>query len=300
MGSDTGGSIRQPAACCGIAGLKPTYGLVSTRGVIPLSWSVDHVGPMTRSVADAAVMLHAIAGYDPDQITSVQMQVDDYPAALRMPVSKLRLGVERDFFFADLHPEIEAAAGKALAVLEQLTAGRARDLKLDAAAADQVRVTVRAAEAYAYHGEFMAKASTLYQPYTLARIRTGADITTPTYIQARRELDRIRRAVRQLFQTVDVIVTPTMQTPPLTAAEFQTDVTAAIALERPLTRNTSPFDAYGLPTISVPCGFTRSGLPVGLQISAAPGADALVLRLANAYEQATEWHNHRPSIGRDQ
>jgi aspartyl-tRNA(Asn)/glutamyl-tRNA(Gln) amidotransferase subunit A len=296
LGSDTGGSIRIPAAYCGTVGLKPTYGLVSTRGVIPLSWSTDHVGPMTRSVADAAILLKAIAGYDPDETTSVQIKGDDYSVALQRHVPKMRLGVPHGFFFADLHPEIQTAMGGALAVLEQLTGGQARDVEMDAALADQIRVTIRAAEAYAYHAEFVAKNPSLYQPYTLARIKTGADIGTVAYIQARRQLDQVRHAIAEVFQTVDILVTPTTQIPPLVIAEVPTDPNAAIALEKPLTRNTSPFDAYGLPTISVPCGFTSTGLPIGLQLSGPHGGEAVVLQLAHAYEQATEWHRKRPTI----
>lgn len=247
-------------------------------------------------MADAAILLKAIAGYDPDETTSAQIKADDYSAASRRRVSKVRLGVPRDFFFADLHPEIETTIGRALAVLEQLTGGRPRDVEMDAAVADQIRVTIRATEAYAYHADFVAKTPSLYQPYTLARIKTGADISTVAYIQARRQLDQVRREIAEVFQMVDILVTPTTQIPALVIAEVPTDPNAAIALEKPLTRNTSPFDAYGLPTISVPCGFTSTGLPVGLQISGPRGGEAVVLQLAHAYEQATEWHKRHPTI----
>src|SRR5712691_5427555 len=152
LGSDTAGSIRQPAAYCGIAGLKPTYGLVSTRGVIPLSWSLDHVGPMARTVADAAVLLQVIAGYDPEEITSVRMDVPNYTAALRTRPTSVRVGVARDFFFEGLHPEIGTATTQALAVLEKLTAGLT-DVQISARTQEELRSTVRAAEAYAYHAE---------------------------------------------------------------------------------------------------------------------------------------------------
>jgi aspartyl-tRNA(Asn)/glutamyl-tRNA(Gln) amidotransferase subunit A len=294
IGSDTGGSIRQPCACCGLVGLKPTYGLVSTRGAIPLSWSVDHLGPMTRTVADAAILLQVIAGYDPDEITSASIKVEDYPAGLRLPVSKIRLGIARDFFFQDLHPEIDAAAGQAIRVLEELTSGKARDVKLDPAAVDQIRITVRAAEAYAYHAAYLKTNTSLYEPYTLQRIETGAGISTPEYLQARRQLEQARRESAHIFETVDAFITPTTQIPTLSIAEVPVEPPAAIAIEKPLMRNTSPLDGYGLPTISIPCGFTRSGLPIGLQISGALGADALVLRLAHAYEQATKWHLKHP------
>jgi aspartyl-tRNA(Asn)/glutamyl-tRNA(Gln) amidotransferase subunit A len=293
LGSDTAGSIRQPSAFCGIVGLKPTYGLVSNRGVLPLSWSLDHVGPMTRTVADAALLLQAIAGYDPDETTSVQMTVPDYLAALRTRPSTLRVGVARDFFFTGLDSEIEAAVGKALTVLENLT-GELRDVAISASTQEQLRATVRAAEAYAYHAEFVAKSPQLYQPETLTRIRTGADITTSAYIQARRQLAETRRTIGQVFQTVDAIVTPTTPILPLTIAEVSTDVRTSIDKTTPAIRNTSPFDVYGWPTISIPCGFTESGFPIGLQVSGPSGGDAVVLRLAHAYEQATDWHSRRP------
>jgi aspartyl-tRNA(Asn)/glutamyl-tRNA(Gln) amidotransferase subunit A len=181
LGSDTGGSIRQPAAYCGIVGLKPTYGLVSTRGVIPLSWSLDHVGPMTRTVADAAIMLQAIAGYDQQEITSQQMTVPNYTATLRSKTSSLRLGIPHEFFFESLDPEIEAITNEAVSLLRKLTAS-----------VKQVTVplnnitdrTVIYAEAYAYHAEFAAKMPDQYQPPTLAAIRSGADIRTRDYIMA--------------------------------------------------------------------------------------------------------------------
>ncbi len=155
LGSDTAGSIRQPAAYCGMVGLKPTYGLVSTRGVIPLSWSLDHVGPITRTVADAAIMLQTIAGYDPAETTSQQINVPDYTAALQAKVSSLRLGIPaRDFFFSALDPEIETAVNNALSVLEKLTAGL-REVSLNASTQERLRASVRAAEAYAYHAEFV-------------------------------------------------------------------------------------------------------------------------------------------------
>ena len=294
LGSDTGGSIRQPSSYCSIVGLKPSYGLVSNRGVIPLSWSLDHVGPMTRTVADAALMLQVIAGYDSDETTSVQMDVPNYSAALLTRPSTLRLGVARDFFFAALDPEIETAVSKAVTVLEKLTGGF-RDVAISASTQEQLRTAVRAAEAYAYHAEYAAKSPELYQPETLARIRTGADITTSAYIQARRELDQIRRTSGQVFKTVDAIVTPTTLIPPPAIAEFNTGVSTSIEKQTRTIHNTSPFDVYGWPTISIPCGFTGSGLPIGLQISGPLGGEAVVLQLAHAYEQATDWHASRPT-----
>jgi aspartyl-tRNA(Asn)/glutamyl-tRNA(Gln) amidotransferase subunit A len=295
LGSDTAGSIRQPAAYCGLVGLKPTYGLVSTRGVIPLSWSLDHVGPMTRTVADAALLLQAIAGYDPEEITSVRMEVPNYAAVLGRRTTSLRVGVARDFFFEGLDAEIATATMRAIAVLEKLTAGVA-DITIPARGQEELRATVRAAEAYAYHAEFIAKTPGLYQPETLARLRAGADIGTLAYIRGRQQLDTTRRTSPGVFATVDAIVAPTSPIGPPPITDFTGDRNGSADFVARNIRNTSPFDVYGWPTISVPCGFTAAGLPIGLQISGPPGRDAVVLQLAHAYEQATEWHRRRPAL----
>jgi aspartyl-tRNA(Asn)/glutamyl-tRNA(Gln) amidotransferase subunit A len=293
LGSDTAGSIRQPAAYCGIAGLKPTYGLVSARGVIPLSWSLDHVGPMARSVEDIALMLQVIAGYDPADTASVSMKIPDYVAALRASPASLRVGVAREFFFEGLDPEIERATDQALAVLGKLTAG-IKDVKISANGQEQLRATVRLAEAYAYHRKMMAETPELYQPETLARLKPGPQIDTATYIEARRELEHTRRASGEIFQTIDALITPASPILPPAIAEFTGDRNGSADFVNRNIRDTSPFDVFGWPTISVPCGFSASGLPIGLQISAALGQDAVVLQLAHACEQATDWHTRRP------
>jgi aspartyl-tRNA(Asn)/glutamyl-tRNA(Gln) amidotransferase subunit A len=293
LGSDTAGSIRQPAAYCGIVGLKPTYGLVSARGVIPLSWSLDHVGPLARTVGDTALLLQAIAGYDPEDTVSVSMKIPDYTAALRTPPGTLRLGIAREFFFESLDPEIEHAMNQALPALQKLTAGL-KDVAISASTQEQLRSTVRLAEAYAYHATMMAASPEQYQPETLARLRPGANIDTVTYIKARRELEHTRRTIGQIFQTVDLLITPTSPILPPAIAEFPADRNGSVDFVNRNIRDTSPFDVYGWPTISVPCGFSASGLPIGLQISGALGQDALVLQLAHAYEQATDWHTRKP------
>jgi aspartyl-tRNA(Asn)/glutamyl-tRNA(Gln) amidotransferase subunit A len=295
LGSDTAGSIRQPAGYCGIVGLKPTYGLVSTRGVIPLSWSLDHVGPMARSVTDAALLLQAIAGYDSEEITSIRMDVPNYTEALRQRPTSIRIGVAHDFFFERLDPEIEAAMNDALGVLGKLTAGVTR-VAIPARNQEELRSTVRSAEAYTYHADFVAKSPELYQPETLARLRNDAKITTTAYVEARRQLDRTRRSIGQVFQAVDAIVTPTspILPPPITDFSHERGGSPDFLVRN--IQNTSPFNVYGCPTISVPCGFSASGLPIGLQISAPPGRDAVVLRVAHAYEQATQWHKRMPHL----
>jgi len=288
LGSDTGGSIRLPSACCGTVGIKPTYGRVSTRGVIPLSWLYDHAGPMTRTVEDAALMLQVLAGYDPEDTTTADMPVPDYAAALREK-TPLRIGIPRAYFYEALNPEVESAITSALTVLGKLTSSQ-RDIQMP----PNNDTTILRAEAYAYHAEYVKKTPELYQPETLKRIRTGEDVTTGAYIQARRQVDQFRRSVRHLFETVDLLITPTMPVPPFTIAELLGDMENLRPKEILCLRNTRPFNILGLPTISVPCGFTKAGLPIGMQITGAPWAEATVLRLANAYEQATDWHTRRP------
>jgi aspartyl-tRNA(Asn)/glutamyl-tRNA(Gln) amidotransferase subunit A len=291
LGTDTGGSIRIPAAYCGIVGLKPTYGRVSNRGVIPLSWSLDHVGPMCRTVGDAAVMLQVLAGYDPADTSTVDVPVPDYVAALDTKTAGFRLGIPRALFFDKLDPDIAKAAAKAIDVLRKLTAG-AHDVALPAVAD---LPSVVGPETYAYHAQHFSRTPTLYQPATRKRLERGRDVPSATYAQARRDLDRVRREVRSVFADVDLLVTPTMKIPPYTIEE---------ALKRDneeippmvLLSNTGPFNLFGLPTISVPCGFTEKGLPIGLQISGAPFAEAKVLALAHAYEQATDWHTKHPDL----
>jgi len=299
LGSDTAGSIRMPASICGIVGLKPTFGLVSNRGVIPLSWSCDHVGPMTRTVEDNAVVLQTIAGFDPVDTSSIQMSIPNYRAAVRGRPSALRVGIPRNFFFNGLDPEVDAAIKNAIAVLQKIT-GSVKDVVLPSPPDKQesIRGPVRAAEAYAYHHEWVNKTPDLYQPETLFRIRTGADVTTLDYIQGRRDLAQARQIIDKIFDTVDILVTPTTPAPPPTIAESTTDVSTSMRLYAPYIRNTSPFNVYGIPTLSVPCGFTNKGLPIGLQISARNGAEAVVLRLASAYERATDWHRRSPDAAR--
>ena len=299
IGSDTGGSIRQPAGYCGIVGLKPTYGRVSTSGVIPLSWLLDHLGPMTRTAMDAALMLQVIAGYDPQDTASMDVPVPNYAATIAVATSSLRLGILRAYFYEALHPETQAAMEAALSVLKTLTRTQ-RDLASLAtsdtyASIMDPYVTILRAEAYAYHKEYVSKSPELYQAQTLKRIQAGADITTSAYIQARRQLDQIRRSVSRVFEIVDLLITPTACVPPFAIADLA-DPNTLREKELLMLRNTRPFNMLGLPTVSVPCGFTRAGLPIGMQITGPPDGEATVLRLAYAYEQATGWHKRKPNL----
>ncbi|HXC70472.1 MAG TPA: amidase [Pyrinomonadaceae bacterium] len=276
LGTDTGGSVREPAAFCGIVGLKPTYGRVSTRGVFPLSFSLDHVGPLCRNIIDTALLLQAIAGYDKLDTTSVDWPVESYTDSLNLR-SKPRIGVVRRPFFDDLDPEIENAINNALKQISYLSSDI---LEVDLPATPGA---VQAAEVYAVHSKYFTASPELYGPWMRERMRQAAAVDAATYIQARQELDRVRRAAPEVFANVDLLVTPTTPVPPITLKEAM-EMSPEPAGELWL-RNTRPFNAYGFPTISIPCGFTRTGLPIGLQIAGPNFAEASLLSFAYALEQ---------------
>lgn len=296
LGTDTGGSIRIPASCCGVVGFKPTYGRVSNRGVIPMAWTLDHVGPICKTVEDAALMLNVIAGYDELDPASENTPTADYSRAVRMQTSKLRLGVPRTPFFDSLDPEVAKAMDAALDVLRRLTAG-VRDVPIPAAGnvAD-----VWNPEIYAYHTPWITKSPELYQEATRGLIQRAGQASSAVYAQARHQVEVVRREIKKVFATVDLLITPTQRSPAPLIVPGPPVANAgrgAAAAGGGGLNNTAAFDIYGLPTISVPCGFTASGLPIGLQISGAHFAESTVLALAHAYEQATEWHTKRPKLG---
>jgi len=287
IGTDTGGSVRQPAAFCGIVGLKPTYGRVSTRGVFPLSPSLDHVGPLCRSVTDTALMLQAIAGYDRLDTTSVNCPIDSYANALSVK-TKPRIGVVRRPFFDDLDPEIEKAADEALKQLGDLSSD-VLEINLPS-----TPTAVQAPEVYAVHSKYFLESPDLYGPWMRERLRQAAAVDTSAYVVARQELGRLRDSVGEVFSEVDFLVTPTTPVPPITIKEAM-NMSPEPAGELWL-RNTRPFNAYGLPTLSIPCGLTQAGLPIGLQLSGPHFKEADLLSFAHVFEEATTWHRNAPGI----
>jgi aspartyl-tRNA(Asn)/glutamyl-tRNA(Gln) amidotransferase subunit A len=294
IGTDTAGSIREPAALCGVVGLKPTYGRVSARGVIPLSVSLDHVGPIARTVTDAAVILQAIAGFDAKDNRSADMPVPDYLSLLREEVPRSRIGVPRKFFFDDLDPEIESAVEQAVSVVTAMS-GEVRDIDL-AVPTDR---TLQSGESYAYHAEFVARSPELYQPETLRRIRSGESIGAADLIERRHELEQARQEIGKIFERVDLLVTPTTPIPAPVLAELKQNSDLLRPREILLLRNTRPINVWGLPAISILCGFTSAGLPIGLQIIGPHWGEAKVLQLAHAYERATAWHKRQPRMAAD-
>jgi aspartyl-tRNA(Asn)/glutamyl-tRNA(Gln) amidotransferase subunit A len=285
LGTDTAGSIRMPASHCGIVGLKPTYGRVSTRGVMTLSWTLDHVGPMCRTVEDAALLLNVVAGYDAADPTTANLPVDDYTRALGAPTARLRVGLPQAAFFDNLDADVGEAVQEALGVLEELTASTT-DVVLPATGAPN---RVWAPEALAYHSKWLAESPDKYQPGTRQALLNAKTADAAQYVLAVREVEQSRRDIVKTFSAVDVLITPTMKTPapPLEGGGPPGGGG----------NNNAVFDIFGLPTISVPCGFSRLGLPIGLSISGAPWAESTVLALAHAYQQSTEWHTRRPALG---
>jgi len=284
LGTDTAGSVRMPAAHCGIVGFKPTYGRVPSRGVLTLSWTLDHVGPMCKTVEDAALMLNIVAGYDEMDPTTSDVPVPDYTRALRLPTAKLRLGIPRAGFFDNLDPEVASAITTALDVVRKMTAS-ATDVTLPPSG-NPARVW--APEAYAYHEKWITESPDKYQQGTRNTLQRSVDSKAWEYVQARRQVELARREIKKTFTNIDLLVTPTMKTPPPLLNSSGAGGGGG--------NNNAVFDVFGLPTISIPCGFTKSGLPIGLQISGAPWAEPTVLSLAYAYEQATEWHRRRPNL----
>jgi aspartyl-tRNA(Asn)/glutamyl-tRNA(Gln) amidotransferase subunit A len=291
IGTDTAGSIREPASLSGCVGLKPTYGRVSSRGVIPLSSSLDHVGPLAASVADTALVLQAIAGYDAGDITSCEVPVGDYISVLKESAKTLRVGVARSYFFEDLDSETAAIVEDAVLVIKALVS-EVRDIELEV----PTDRSLQAVESFAYHKKNIGTAPELFQAETLRRLRSGENISAADYIQRLRELAEARRSIADVFADMDLIITPTTPMPAPLISALKANPDTLRPAELMLLRNTRPFNVWGLPAISVPCGFTKTGLPIGLQIAGPPWREDLVLRLAEVYEQVTEWHKRKPQV----
>ena len=285
VGTDTAGSVRLPAAYCGVVGLKPTYGRISTRGVVPLSQSLDHIGPITNSVCDAGLMLQVLAGYDAGDPASVDVPVIDYTCDLDELLPGVRIGVPRAFFFEDLDPEVAGAVEKAIQVFRELGA----DIRDEVVLEVSTDRTLSSAESWAYHQPLVARSSELYQPATLARIKSGEKISAADVLRARQELGASRHAIGKIFEEVDVLLTPTVPIPPPRIDDLQKNPDNLRPAELMMLRNTRPFNVWGIPAISVPCGFTKDGMPIGLQLAAAAWREDMVLRAAHAYER-TDWH----------
>jgi aspartyl-tRNA(Asn)/glutamyl-tRNA(Gln) amidotransferase subunit A len=291
LGSDTGGSIRGPAAMCGLVGHKPTYGLVTRRGCLPQCWSLDHVGPMTRGVWDAAIVLQAIAGHDPGDASTSSARPPSFTRELEAGVRGMRFGLPRRFYvdWPGLHPDVKAAAFAAFAELERQGA---RFVDVDAPTLDVTQAIWGAmlAEMYEYHRDTIREQPEKYRLATRLLIMASALRSAADLLRAQRLRARLAREIAEILQGVDALVFPGQAEP---AGPFPTDPVARELL-RPVSRYTNVWNLVGLPACVVPSGFSQEGLPVSIQIVGRPFDDATVLRIARAYERATPWHTRRP------
>ena len=298
MGTDTGGSIRIPAALCGVVGLKPTFGRTSRFGVTSLSWGLDHVGPLTRTVEDAAICLQVLAGYDPRDPGSLNEPVPDYSATLDQGVKGLRVGVPTNYFFDNVEPEGQEAVRAAYAKLAELGAEL---VEVSLPMPEQIMAiefAICLPEASAYHRRMLRETPDGYNDDVRAFLEAGEMVPATTYIQALRVRNLLQQRFQKLYDSVDVIVAPTVAA---TAVKAGTEsITWQDGTEEPLSsvyvRLSAPANVTGLPSLSVPCGFSSDGLPIGFQAIGRPLDEATILRLGAAYEAATDWSKRHPEL----
>ena len=289
LGTDTGGSIRVPAALCGVVGLKPTYGRVSLDGIMPLSWNLDHAGPITRKVEDAALMLQVMSGYDQNDPVSMKTLPGDYSSHIQDGMQDRKVALAVGSYVEDSDYEVFQAVRVAAYALKKLGVSVDEvntDFLRDAWAANR---TILHVDAAAYHGERLNEHPDWFGDDVRERLTVGTKITSTEYAFARRAQVKARRKLDVLFELYDVLLLPTT---PIAAPEIEGEN----ALERAaqLTRFTAPFNTTGLPALSIPCGFTSEGLPIGLQIVSRAWNEAGVLRAGYAYQELTDWHTKRP------
>jgi aspartyl-tRNA(Asn)/glutamyl-tRNA(Gln) amidotransferase subunit A len=298
MGTDTGGSIRIPASVCGTVGLKPTFGRVSRFGITSLCWSLDHAGPLTRTVRDAALALQALAGFDARDPGSAREPVPDFTADLDAGVRGLTLGVPANYFFDDVDPEVESAVREAIGVLEAQGA-TLREVEIPYAEQMMaVEFGVLVPEASAYHQEMLRQSGEQYTDDVRVFLEAGETVLATQYIKALRVRTLVQQAFRRAFEGLDALVCPTL---PAAAAEvgqktFTFPGGTRTAVIDAWVRHSAPGNVTGLPALSVPCGFTSAGLPIGLQVIGRPFDEAGVLRVGQAYESATDWGTRRPPL----
>jgi aspartyl-tRNA(Asn)/glutamyl-tRNA(Gln) amidotransferase subunit A len=292
IGSDTGGSIRNPATMCGVVGMKPTYGLVSRRGVLPLAFSLDHVGPLTRRVRDNALMLDLIAGHDPLDPGSADIATGGYTAQLEQGVKGLRIGVVRHFYTRDLEANAEMMGGieAALKVLNELGAEVREVETAPLADYNNCNRTILSSEAYAIHEKWLRERPQDYGALARERLLAGAFVRAADYINATRIRRKLTARFNALFSEVDVVITASSLDPACRIDD-------ARALESTYARQArAPFNVTGNPALSVPVGFSKAGLPLGMQIVGKPFDEARIYRVAHAYEQATDWQERHPAL----
>ena len=291
LGTDTGGSIRIPASLCAVVGLKPTSGRVSTRGVFPLSWNLDHVGPLARTVRDAAILLQVLAGFDPHDPASVDVPVDDYLVHLEDGVKGWRAALAVGEYVESSDPEVMAGLQASAQIFAELgTQVEKEDLSWLAGLA-LANSCMTQADAAAFHRERLAAHPDWFGSDVRQRLEAGAAITSSEYALARGTQSEGRRRLEMFFTKYDLLILPTT---PILAPPIEG--TGAIEAAQQLTRFTAPFNLTGLPALSVPAGFASTGLPVGLQIVSNHWGETKLLRAGHTFEQATGWQNRYPAL----
>jgi Asp-tRNA(Asn)/Glu-tRNA(Gln) amidotransferase A subunit family amidase len=296
-GTDTGGSIRIPAACCGVVGLKPTYGRVSRSGVVPFAWGLDHVGPMARRVRDVALLLTAMAGPDPYDRAAAHEPAADFSATLDGGVKGLRIALPAPGFLELALPPVAEAVRNAGGVLEAAGAQRVEiELPQELQLVGPAAIAIFLSEGGAVHRRTLAAHPRAYCKETRAFLSLHERVTAGHYLQAQRLRALLADAMARVFRDVDLLLTPTlaMTAPPIGARQVE-GVGGPVDVRAAMTLFTRPFNLTGLPALSMPCGF-HDGLPIGLQLVGRPFEEATVLRAAQAYESATEWHLRRPPL----
>lgn len=298
LGTDTGGSVRVPAALCGIVGLKTTLGRVSRAGVYPLALSLDTVGPIARSVEDAALVFDAIQGEDPADASTLGIAPIDVLQGLRAGVKGLRIAFGESVFFDDVDPDVDKAVRAAEEVFRSLGApvGRIGIPEVTAVWAEEKRPLLIPAEGCAVNGRWLDEHLNELDPAIGPRMATGRSLSAPDYVALLARLRDLQASVRRTLCDVDAVICPTTMSPARPLAAVDTDFEAYLAYNWRVHRNTGIGNLLGLCGVSVPCGFTSEGLPVGLQIYAKPFQEDVALRVAYAYEQATSWHLQRPDL----
>ncbi|MBI3799937.1 MAG: amidase [Deltaproteobacteria bacterium] len=293
MGSDTGGSIRWPAFCCGIVGMKATYGRVSRTGVFPLSWNLDHTGPMTRTVKDCALMLQECAGYDPSDPASAKVPVTDFSAKLEQDIKGMRLGVPRKLFADNCDKEILAAFDKAVTQMTQLGAAVT---EVDSITFDELWAVfwpLLFADAAAYHLEDLQKRPGDYNPDLRMGLAAGVLVSATAYLQSQRVREQIRRKMLKQLETVDLFMLPTTGMMP---ARIRAQSPGLFLMAEDFYIYTPLHNLTGFPTLALPCGFSAAGLPMGFQLAGKPFDEATVFQAGYAYEQSTPWHKQHPTL----
>ncbi len=299
LGSDTGGSVRGPSAFCGIVGLRPTYGRVTRHAVVPMCWSMDTIGPMTRTVEDCALMLRAIAGHDPRDSSTSSEPVPDYAATLGNSIRGIRVGLPDEMFeFSGLDTQIKASAEKAVTLLEELGVEAERNSLPTSAQSGSVFLAIADVDSAAFHSDWLKTRGDDYDWSTRTRLESATLTPASAYLRAQRARELIRQEMLQALDQFDVIVMPSSPTisPTIESATGSPGGYYQGRLDLSRRRYTSPAALAGLPSLSVPCGFSDAGLPMAIQIIGKPFAEETLFRVGHAYEQATDWHTRKPNL----